>query len=87
MGLKADEVLKKDIDLQTTGSDAAAEEAADNYASAFAMIAVILGASLVIGIGVSFYLVRDVSSGIASIVEPMQALGRGDLTAQGAASG
>jgi methyl-accepting chemotaxis protein len=82
MGLKADEILKKDIDLQTTGSDAAANEAADNYASAFAMIAVILGASLVIGIGVSIYLVRDVSSGIASIVKPMQALGRGDLTAQ-----
>jgi methyl-accepting chemotaxis protein len=82
MGLKADEILKKDIDLQTTGSDAAANEAADNYASAFAMIAVILGASLVIGIGVSIYLVRDVSSGIASIVKPMQALGSGDLTAQ-----
>ncbi|HEV7635232.1 MAG TPA: methyl-accepting chemotaxis protein, partial [Bradyrhizobium sp.] len=82
MGIKADEILKKDIDLQTTGSDAATKEAADNYASAFAMIAVILGASLIIGIGVGIYLVRDVSRGIASIVKPMQALGSGDLTAQ-----
>jgi methyl-accepting chemotaxis protein len=41
----------------------------------------ILGASAIIGIGVSIYLVRDVSSGIASIVKPMQSLGAGDLTA------
>jgi methyl-accepting chemotaxis protein len=82
LGIKSDEILKKDIDFQTTGSDRAAKEAADSYASAFAMIAVILGTSLIIGIGVSIYLVRDVSRGIASIVKPMQALGSGDLTVQ-----
>jgi methyl-accepting chemotaxis protein len=82
MGIKADEILKKDIDLNNAGSEKAAKDAADNYASAFAMIATILGAAIIIGIGISFYLVRDVSSGIASIVNPMQALGNGDLTAQ-----
>jgi methyl-accepting chemotaxis protein len=46
------------------------------------MIAAILGAASVIGAGVSFYVVRDISAGIASIVTPMQALGKGDLTAQ-----
>lgn len=46
------------------------------------MLAVILAAAVVIGVGVSFYLVRDVSSGIASIVAPMQALGKGDLSAE-----
>ena len=46
------------------------------------MLAVILGAAVIIGIGVSFYLVRDVSAGIASIVTPMQALGKGDLSAE-----
>ena len=46
------------------------------------MLAVILGAAMIIGIGISFYLVRDVSSGIASIVTPMQALGKGDLSAE-----
>ena len=45
------------------------------------MLAVILGAAVIIGIAVSYYLVRDVSSGIASIVTPMQALGKGDLSA------
>jgi methyl-accepting chemotaxis protein len=81
IGLEADAVLKKDIDLNNAGADKAGQEAADHYASAFMMLAVILGAALVIGIGVSFYLVRDVSAGIASIVTPMQALGKGDLSA------
>jgi methyl-accepting chemotaxis protein len=45
------------------------------------MLAVILGAVVTAGIAVSYYLVRDVSSGIASIVTPMQALGNGDLSA------
>ena len=46
------------------------------------ILAAILGMAVVIGIAVSFYLVRDVSTGIASIVTPMQALGRGDLSAE-----
>jgi methyl-accepting chemotaxis protein len=81
IGLEADAVLKKDIDLNNAGADRAARDAADNYSFAFMMLAMILGGSVIIGIGVSFYLVRDVSTGIASIVTPMQALGKGDLSA------
>ena len=40
-----------------------------------------MSAAFVIGVAVSFYLVRDVASAIAGIVKPMQALGAGDLTA------
>ncbi len=82
IGIESDEILKKDIDLNNKGADAAAQDAADNYTSAFMMLAVILGAAVIIGIGVSFYLVRDVSTGINSIVTPMQALGKGDLSAE-----
>ena len=82
MGSNSDAVLKKDIDLNNAGADKAAQDAADNYTSALMMLAAILGAAVIIGIGVSFYLVRDVSSGIASIVTPMQALGKGDLSAE-----
>ncbi|MBR1145987.1 methyl-accepting chemotaxis protein [Bradyrhizobium sp. AUGA SZCCT0431] len=82
IGLEADAVLKKSIDLNNAGADKAAQSAADSYASAFMMLAVILGASVIIGIAVGIYLVRDVSSGIASIVTPMQALGKGDLSAE-----
>ncbi len=42
----------------------------------------IIGIALVVGIAVGIYTVRDVSRGIASIVAPMQALGKGDLAAQ-----
>ncbi len=76
IGIEADNILKKDIDLNNTGADKAAQDAADSYASAFMILAAILGAVVIIGIGVSFYVVRDVSTGIASIVNPMQALGK-----------
>src|ERR1700687_5242368 len=79
---KSDDILDKDIDLNNKGADAAAREAADNYASGFVLLATILGAAIVLGAAVGIYLVRDVSRGIASIVKPMQALGSGDLTAQ-----
>jgi len=82
IGIEADNILKKDIDLNNTGAEKAAQDAADSYASAFMILAAILGAVVIIGIGVSFYVVRDVSTGIASIVNPMQALGKGDLSAE-----
>ena len=82
IGLEADAVLKKDIELNNTGADKAARDAADNYSSAFVILAAILGVAVIVGIAVGLYLVRDVSRGIASIVAPMQALGGGDLTAQ-----
>ncbi len=82
IGLASDEVLTKDIELNTKGGDQAAQDAADSYSFAFMLVSVILGAAVVIGIAVSIYLVRDVSSGINSIIQPMQALGRGDLTAE-----
>jgi len=74
-------VLRKDIDLNNAGADKAARDAADNYATSLMMLAGILGAAVIAGIGISYYLVRDVSVGIASIVIPMQALGNGDLSA------
>ena len=82
IGLQADAVLKKSIDLNNAGADQAAQDAAANYAFAFMLLAAIVAAAVLIGIGVSFYLVRDVSTGIASVVTPMQALGKGDLTAE-----
>jgi methyl-accepting chemotaxis protein len=82
IGLEADDILKKDIDLNNAGADKVARAAADSYASAFIMLAVILGIAVIMGIAISFYLVRDVSSAIASIVTTMQALGKGDLGAE-----
>ncbi|WP_439374189.1 methyl-accepting chemotaxis protein [Bradyrhizobium sp. PMVTL-01] len=82
IGLEADAILTKDIELNTKGGDQAAADAADTFYYAFLLVAIILGAAVIVGFGVGFYLVHDVSSGISSIIEPMQALGRGDLSAE-----
>ena len=82
IGMEADTLLKKSIELNNAGADKAGKDAAGNYNSAFWMLAAIAGLAIIVGIAVSFYLVRDVLRGIASIVAPMQALGEGDLTAQ-----
>ena len=82
IGIESDNILKKGIDLNNTGADKAKDDAASNYSSALMMLAAILGAAVLAGVGVSFYLIRDVSNGIASIVKPMQALGQGDLSVE-----
>jgi methyl-accepting chemotaxis protein len=82
ISVDGDAILQKDVDLNNKGADKAAADAAGSYASAVMMLAIILGVALIAGIAISFYLVRDVSQGIASIVEPMQALGQGDLAAE-----
>src|SRR6201995_325971 len=68
IGIESDEILKKDIDLNNTGASNAASDAADSYNSAFMILAAILGAAVIAGAVLSFYMVRDISNGIASIV-------------------
>src|SRR3569833_1289526 len=81
IGLQADAILEKDIKLNNDGAATASSDADDTYSSSFTMLAVILGTAVIAGTAISFFLVRDVSTGIASIVRPMQALGEGDLAA------
>ncbi|WP_424629688.1 methyl-accepting chemotaxis protein [Bradyrhizobium sp. SYSU BS000235] len=82
IGVKADQILKQDIDLNNAGSAAASKRASDSYATALKIVMISLGFSVLLGIGIGFYLIRDVSRGIGSIVAPMKALGEGDLTAE-----
>src|SRR5260370_29629768 len=81
VAMKADALLIKDVEFNKQGADTAGKTAAENYHSAFILLATILGASAALGIFVGIYLVRDVSHSITSIVKPMQLLGAGDLTA------
>jgi methyl-accepting chemotaxis protein len=81
LGKQADLLLEKDIALNNVGADAASELATRTYESAFLFVVIILGVTIMFGIGVGIYVVRAVSSGIASIVTPMQALGAGNLSA------
>ena len=78
----ADVLLRKDIELNDKGADKAYQDAAASYSSALWMVTAILAVTLVIGIALSVFMVRDVTVGIASIVEPMQALGKGNLAAE-----
>ena len=82
VSMAADEILTKDIQLNNDGAIKETKIAADTYSSALMMVWAILGAAIVIGAAVGFYLIRDISQGIASIVKPMQALGKGDLSAE-----
>jgi methyl-accepting chemotaxis protein len=82
IAMSADEILRKDIDLNNASAEKATTDAADNYGSALAMLAGIIAVVVIAGIGISFLMVRDVSRAIASIVKPMQVLGNGDLSAQ-----
>ncbi|MBI5263679.1 MAG: MCP four helix bundle domain-containing protein [Bradyrhizobium sp.] len=78
----AEQLLAKDIEFNNESAGKAAKDAADQYGLAVSLMAAILAAAVLIGIGASIYMVRDVSRGIASIIAPMQALGRGNLTVE-----
>lgn len=82
IGLKADEILKQDIELNNRGADTAAADSTSSFSLASKMVIGTLVLSILIGIGIGFLLIRDVSRGIASIVTPMRALGTGDLSAE-----
>jgi len=82
IGMRADQVLNKDVDLNNRQADKSSADAAVIYASSLMLLGGILVVSLIAGVAIGFYLVHDVSRGIASIVQPMQALGGGDLAAE-----
>jgi len=82
MAQAADPLLTKDIDLNNRGAESETKQAADSYATIFRVLVGIIIASVAIAIGAAYYLVRDVSRGIASIIKPMQSLGEGDLSAE-----
>jgi methyl-accepting chemotaxis protein len=81
VSLEADAILAKDVELNDKGAAEETRAAKQTYSSVLTMLAVIVGLAILLGAGVSFYVIRDVSAGIASIVEPMQALGQGRLEA------
>jgi methyl-accepting chemotaxis protein len=78
-GVKSDEILQQDIDLNNKGADGAAVHAAASYGTAMKIVIMSLALAMIVGIGTAVLLVRDVSAGIRAIVTPMQALGAGDL--------
>ena len=79
---ESDAILEKGINFNNTGADTATRQAAEGYAFAFWLVLSIVAAVVICGVGIGMYLVRDLTSGIAAVVKPMQALGSGDLTVE-----
>jgi methyl-accepting chemotaxis protein len=82
VGGEADAVLARDIELNNVGAERDTRSAEETYSSVLKMLALIVGLAILAGAAVGFYVIRDVSAGIASIVDPMQALGKGELDAE-----
>jgi len=82
VGNETDVILSRDIELNNAGAERETRRAAETYSSALMILAVIVGAATILGAAFSFFVIRDISTGIASIVEPMQALGEGNLGAE-----
>ena len=78
-GRAMDGTLAKLTELNDKGAGLAGEHADNTYANAIWMMIAILAAAIVAGIGAAAYLVRDISGGISSILNPMGKLTDGEL--------
>jgi methyl-accepting chemotaxis protein len=77
----ADKYFVQDIELNDRGAKEATLQARADYARAFWLVLMIIGAAMITGMVVGLSLVRNVSRGIAAIIEPMRELAKGDLSA------
>jgi methyl-accepting chemotaxis protein len=82
LGSEADQLINKAIDLNKIRADIETKAAADNYSTAFNVILGCIAATMLGGALLGYLIVRDLSSGIASIIKPMQELAQGDLRAE-----
>ena len=82
IAMKMDEVFLKSIEVNNKGAAEAGRQADASFTTGILIEAIVFGVCAVFGIGMAVFLVRDVSRGIASIIKPMQALSRGDLSAE-----
>jgi methyl-accepting chemotaxis protein len=78
----ADKYFVQDIELNDRGAKQATLQAREDYARAFWLVLVIIGGAMITGMVIGISLVRNVSRGIAAIVEPMRELAKGDLSAE-----
>ncbi len=78
-GRTMDATMSKMTELNDKGAAASASNANAIYADASRMMAVIFGIAVVLGLGAAAYLVRDIGSGIGSVLKPIGALANGNL--------
>ena len=81
-GRAQDGVLSKMVALNDKGAAAAGHHAATVYDFAFLIVMGALGIAIALGAATAFLIVRDIASGIGSVLTPMRALAQGDLATE-----
>ena len=82
IGRTMDQTLAKLVELSDKGAEAAGQSAEATYLTAIRLMAAILGAAIVLGLGAAIYMVRDIHRGIGSILKPMGQLTDGELSVE-----
>ena len=79
IGEQNDELLGREAEMNKKGAEAAVERGHDLYDFATKFVIGGMALATLLGLAIATLLVRDVSRGITSIIEPMRALSQGDL--------
>lgn len=82
LSVRTGELLNKEREMNRMGADAAVERGDASYSFAIKIIVGGLILATLLGAVIAYYMVRDISHGIRSIIEPMHALSDGDLAAK-----
>jgi methyl-accepting chemotaxis protein len=82
VGRAMDATLAKLVELNDKGAEVAGQSAEATYLSAIRLMAVLLAGTVILGLGAAIYMVRDISRGIGSILEPMGQLTSGELSVE-----
>ena len=82
VGRSMDATLAKLVEINDRGAEIAGQSAEATYSTAVRLMAIILGAAMILGIGAAIFMVRSIRSGIGSILEPMGQLTDGELSVE-----
>src|SRR6267378_1669226 len=82
VGRAMDATLAKLVELNDKGAEVAGHSAEATYLSAIRLMAVLLGGTVILGLGAAIYMVRDIGRGIGSILKSMGQLTDGELSVE-----
>ncbi len=81
-GRSMEAVLKKLSDLNDRGVEAAGQKARDDFEWGQRIVLAALSLMILLGFTTAIFIVRDIATGISSMLKPMRALASGELSAE-----